>query len=171
MKAYWKASLISEVITPGISGVPRGPEWDKISLRAKHHARSSPHPPSTSHQNQRHDTDKAPVEAFTATHHGKQLEDLSHGEEREQTANMLLHLCILRQPDQANVFQFSGIHCRALVQSILHTYTCKRWNFGRKCIPNLSFLLKQVLTGPNYNFSTVGKTEPQSKNFTSSEEQ
>jgi len=79
---------------------------------------------------------------------------------------------ILRQPDQANVFQFSGTYCRAFGQSILHTYTCKRQNFGSKFIPNLSFLLKEVLTGPSYHYSfTGGKTEPQSKNFTSSEEQ
>lgn len=49
----------------------------------------------------------------------------------------------LGQPDQANVFHFSGTHCRAFGQSILHTYTCKRQNFGSKFIPNLSFLLKQ----------------------------
>lgn len=52
------------------------------------------HPPNSSNQNQKHEKDKAPMQASTTTHHGKQIKNLFHGEEWEQAANILLHLLV-----------------------------------------------------------------------------
>lgn len=168
MKAYWKASLISEVIIVGIFAVPRGPKWDKISLRAKHHAHSSPHPPNASSQNQRDDTKHQ-----WCLHHYPPWKTAGESDPwrgTETGSKRAAALVILGQPDQAKVFQFSGTHCRVFGQTISHTYTCKRQNCGSKSIPNLFATETTVLIGPNYHHSsTVGKTEPQSKNSTSTE--
>jgi len=122
MKAYWKASLISEAAIVGIFAVPRGPKWEKISLRDMHHAHSSPHPPNASCQNQRHDTDKAPVEAFTTTHHREQLENLSHGEEWEQAASVLLRLLFSGSLTKPMFSSFQG-HTAGLSDNQFYIHT------------------------------------------------
>lgn len=90
---------------------------------------SSPHPPNPWNQNQRHDTDKAPVEAFTTTHHGKQLENLSHGEEREQGANVLLHLLFSGSLTKPVFSSFQG-HIAELLDNnftYIHIQKTKFW--------------------------------------------
>lgn len=72
---------------------------------------------------------------------------------------------ILGQPVQRQHF-LSQEHTAELSDNQFYIHTHAKDNFGSKFVPNLSFLLKQVLTGPNYHHScTAGKSGTQSKNF------